>query len=308
MRLSQFVFLKSLKQHGSFSKASQSLLVSQPSLSTAIKELEDELGVLLLKRTKQGVIFTSIGELVLEKIEKILNEVDNIKKITTNSSNLPGSLLIGSIPCLCGQILFNTIMNIEKNHPLLSVQVDEGDYLDIIKEVGNNKYDLGIIGVSVTEDTYISQILTDHDILFQPLHEDELCFWVGSDHPLRTKQIVAISDFKGCPFIAYKKNLTKQDVFTFDKYGMSLDKTVYTNDIYSLKNYLMISKGAFTLAPYSVYAHDIYSTQGFLYPLKIKDFNWKITYGLISKKQKFNKLEKELFVGELIKSFAMLGV
>ena len=67
MRLNQFQYLLSLAEHGSFSKAAQELFVAQPSISQAIKEMEEELGILILRRSNKGISFTPQGKVVLAK-------------------------------------------------------------------------------------------------------------------------------------------------------------------------------------------------------------------------------------------------
>ena len=65
MRLTQLQYLLEIKKQGSISKAAQHLYIAQPSMSAAIKELEEELGYELMKRSKKGVTFTSLGEQVI---------------------------------------------------------------------------------------------------------------------------------------------------------------------------------------------------------------------------------------------------
>ena len=79
MRLNQFQYLLSLAEHGSFSKAAQELFVAQPSISQAIKEMEEELGILILRRSNKGISFTPQGKVVLEKAQNIMDEIDSLK-------------------------------------------------------------------------------------------------------------------------------------------------------------------------------------------------------------------------------------
>ena len=88
MRLNQFEFLIALEEYGSFSKAAQVLFISQPSLSAAIKELETELGVTLLERSRKGVTFTEKGEQVLQEARKIEESVGRIKRIALQESSV----------------------------------------------------------------------------------------------------------------------------------------------------------------------------------------------------------------------------
>ena len=77
MRLTQLQYLLEIKKQGSISKAAQHLYIAQPSMSAAIKELEEELGYELMKRSKKGVTFTSLGEQVIEKAVVIIGDGSN---------------------------------------------------------------------------------------------------------------------------------------------------------------------------------------------------------------------------------------
>ena len=81
MRLSQLKFLVELKKHKTISETAQSLYVSQPSLSTAIKELEEELGFNIIERSNKGIQFTKRGEIVLKYSRDVMQAVNSIERL-----------------------------------------------------------------------------------------------------------------------------------------------------------------------------------------------------------------------------------
>ena len=78
METYQLVYLKAIVEQRSYSKAANSLFVTQPTISTAIKKLETELGVTLLKREKKDILLTEIGEQIYPKCLRILQEYTDI--------------------------------------------------------------------------------------------------------------------------------------------------------------------------------------------------------------------------------------
>ena len=98
MRLNQFRFLDALKKYGTISRAAEQMYISQPSLSAAIKELEEELGFEVVTRTRKGVVFTALGEQVLEHSKRILQEVEEIQNLSGKADRMyQGSLSIGCV-------------------------------------------------------------------------------------------------------------------------------------------------------------------------------------------------------------------
>ena len=96
MKLNQFRYLAAIAEHGSIAKAARSLFISQPSVSQAIKELEDELGFPVLIRERQGTTFTVRGIQVLEIAQNILRELNRLDKLAGSSGGeLWGNLAIG---------------------------------------------------------------------------------------------------------------------------------------------------------------------------------------------------------------------
>lgn len=78
MDIRQLHYFTEVAKHKNFTKASQVLFVSQPSISKMIKSLEDELGVILLDRSEREVVLTDTGQLVNEKALKILQQLEEL--------------------------------------------------------------------------------------------------------------------------------------------------------------------------------------------------------------------------------------
>lgn len=88
MRLNQLSYLVAIERYGTISRAAEALYVSQPSISVAVRELEEELGYPLLVRNNRGIRFTEEGLQVLQRARNILREVDEIHCIRQESEAL----------------------------------------------------------------------------------------------------------------------------------------------------------------------------------------------------------------------------
>jgi LysR family hydrogen peroxide-inducible transcriptional activator len=87
MTLNELKFIVALAKSRNFRKAAEVCFVSQPALSLAVKKLEDELGVLLFERSRNDVIMTAVGELVIEQATRVIEEAKRIKEIAKQGNN-----------------------------------------------------------------------------------------------------------------------------------------------------------------------------------------------------------------------------
>ena len=105
MRLSQLKYLVELSKHRTISKTAQVLYISQPSLSTAIKELEEELGFDILERSNKGVAFTKRGAMVLKYSQEVMQSITSIERMGKQLERTrKGYLSIGSDPIFFRQL------------------------------------------------------------------------------------------------------------------------------------------------------------------------------------------------------------
>ena len=106
MTIIQLEYLLAVANCGSFSLAAEHCFVTQPSLSMQIKSLEEELGVVLLDRSKKPVIATEAGEVVLERARETLRAYDNIREsVAELKGEIAGRLRLGVIPTIAPYLL-----------------------------------------------------------------------------------------------------------------------------------------------------------------------------------------------------------
>ncbi|RBH50777.1 hydrogen peroxide-inducible genes activator, partial [Pseudomonas sp. MWU13-2860] len=98
MTLTELRYIVAVARERHFGRAAQSCFVSQPTLSIAIKKLEDELGVTLFERGGQEVSVTEIGERIIEQSQRVLEEAETVKRLAGEHQNeLVGPLKLGVI-------------------------------------------------------------------------------------------------------------------------------------------------------------------------------------------------------------------
>ena len=128
--LQYFVKLAELKH---FSNAANACFVSQPTLSTQIRKLEEELGVSLVERAPRHVMLTPIGEDIAHRAKHVLRDIEHIKDVARRSKDPEtGTIKLGIFPTLAPYLLPHVIPGIRERYPDLRLQLAEEKTEDIL--------------------------------------------------------------------------------------------------------------------------------------------------------------------------------
>ncbi|MCO1603622.1 LysR family transcriptional regulator [Desulfosporosinus nitroreducens] len=175
MRLEQLTYLIAVHESKSISLAAERSHISQPALSSAISKLEDELGVVLLKRTNAGAFLTEIGEQIIIIAKEVLNKVDEIKSIAQGDSfELTGNISIAVEPSINITVMPDILTTFKHNHPKVNAILKVGESNNILRDVQSGKADFGII---LKTDAFCSS----KDINFKELFSDEFVIIAGNN-------------------------------------------------------------------------------------------------------------------------------
>ena len=126
MNLRDLHYLVALAEYRHFGRAAKACFVSQPTLSTQIRKLEDELGVALVERTPRKVLLTEVGREIVARARAALNEVEQIRGIAHRSLDPEsGTLRLGIIPTLAPYLLPHVVPSIHRRFPRLELLLVE---------------------------------------------------------------------------------------------------------------------------------------------------------------------------------------
>lgn len=180
----------------SFSKAGKAVNLSQPTVSSHIKYLEDHFGCRLLDRLGKEVIPTKAGELLDGYANRLLAFRDEIENALAGFQGLvKGRLTIGGSTIPGGYILPRLIGPFVSDYPEVTVSIRIGDTQTIVNEVVSGEIELGIVGAS-TENKRIYQ---------DKLIEDEMKLIIPHDHPWKDEKQISFAQLPKEPFIIRQK-------------------------------------------------------------------------------------------------------
>ena len=175
MTIIQLEYLLAVANCGSFSLASEHCFVTQPSLSMQIKALEEELGVVLLDRSKKPVIPTEAGEVVLEQARQTLAAYNYIREAVSElKGETSGKLRLGVIPTIAPYLLHKFIPEFAQRYPRVELEIKEMVTRDIIDALKRDAIDAALVASGTCGD----------GINEQDLFDDRFYAYVSTSNPL----------------------------------------------------------------------------------------------------------------------------
>jgi len=152
MTLTELKYIVSVAQEKHFGRAAQVSFVSQPTLSVAVKKLEDELGVVIFERGRSKVTVTDKGKQIIAQAQQILDDAEKLKSFAMASQDpLDGVLKLGSIFTIAPYLLPALIPKIKAIAPSILLQLDEDYTANLRVKLRNGQLDAIIISLPFTE-------------------------------------------------------------------------------------------------------------------------------------------------------------
>ncbi len=197
MDLRQLEYFRMVSELNNITKAAEKLGVTQPSITVAIKKLEDELGIILFNRNQKKNSLTSEGKVFLKRVENILNEIDDAKKEMSDLQGLDKGLISLGIPMMVGSYLFPNIFScFKKEFPNIDFSIVEDGSREIVNLLEHGNLDLGIV--------LLNDIPESLDTI--TIQENELVACLPLHHPLANKSKITIEDLKNEKLILFGEN------------------------------------------------------------------------------------------------------
>lgn len=149
--LRQLIYFKALAEQRNFGRAAETVFVSQPALSVQIRELEKNLGAVLVERQARDVVLTPFGRRILDHAERVLAASQDLGDAARWRGGLAGELRLGLIPTIAPYILPATLEALRSRDISLDVQVHEAKTARLLNELRAGRLDAAVIALPSTE-------------------------------------------------------------------------------------------------------------------------------------------------------------
>jgi len=193
MTLNQFMFFAAIAKHGSLTKASRELRISQPSVSQQLRLLERDYGVKLYRRNGRGIELTEAGRLFLSRVAPILKQVEQIRRIFPRPAARRESvrLKVGGTYNPSTLLLPALAARFKKKHSQVEVELRTVNVPQLEQLVANAQIEIGV-----------STHPPRHPALVgEPLRREQMVLFVSPSHPLARKSLVTLADLQVFPLV-----------------------------------------------------------------------------------------------------------
>ena len=176
LKISQLRALVTIADSGTFSDAALELDLSQSAVSHAIATLEEELGVVLLNRGRQGAALTPLGEEVTAEARQMMDSLERIGQLAQQSRGLQqGTVRIAGFRSVATHILPEVIQQFRHDYPGIQVKIEEyHQFQQAEREVRLGNADIGFTYLPTTPEFTAWKLLRDRYLLLLPSHSDYL--------------------------------------------------------------------------------------------------------------------------------------
>lgn len=187
MTLTELKYIVAVARERHFGRAAEACFVSQPTLSVAIKKLEDELGVVLFERGSSEVSLTASGERIVVQAQRVLDEAARVKELAKQGKDpLSGALRVGVIYTIGPYLLPTLVRQLVRDAPQMPLLLNENLTVKLLELLKNGEIDVAILALPLPES----------GVMIQPVYDEQFVVGVPRAHPWAGKRAVSAGDLK----------------------------------------------------------------------------------------------------------------
>jgi len=243
MTLKQLQYIVTVSEVGNITEAAKKLYIAQPSLTSSIRELEKEFGIIIFKRKKTGIEITTEGDEFLGYARQVLEQANLINERYNGTAKGKQHFCVSSQHYSFAVEAFVQLLK-EYGGDKYEFHMRETETYDIIKDVATLRSEVGILYINKFNETVIKKTLKDNNLAFTPLFRANPHIFVGKDSPLAKKKKIVLKDLKGYPRLSYEQG--NHNSFFFSEEILSTldcDKELIVRDRATLFNLLIGMEG-----------------------------------------------------------------
>lgn len=238
MTLIQIYYALKVAENGSMNKTAEALYISQPTLTNAIKDLEEEVGITIFERTSKGVLLTREGSAFLAEARELYSQYENLKYQYGGTKQLKSKFAISSQHYTFAVKAFEQLVlrydTLDYDFAFRETQTKE-----VIKDVAHHRSDLGILFMSSYNKRVLKRLFQDYNLKFHPLYECQAYVYLAKDHPLATHTSISFEELSPYPCLSFEQGETDssylaEEILSDHHYP----RTIKVNDRATMLNFM----------------------------------------------------------------------
>lgn len=246
MTLQQIHYIITIADKGSFNKAAEALYVAQPSLTSAVKELEKECGIIIFNRGGKGVTLTADGAEFLSHARQLYAEYEIIREKYSKGGTLKKKFGISTQHYSFAVKSFVELVK-RYNASDYEFAVRETKTREVIEDVAASRSEIGILYLSDFNRKVITKLLSSSHLSFYPLIRCRAYVYLWKGHPLAGEPSISLEQLQGYPCLSFEQGdhasfYYAEEVFTPTEHA----QIIWANDRATMLN-LMLGLNGYTL-------------------------------------------------------------
>ncbi len=247
LRLQQLKYAVEIAAKGSISEAARSLFISQPSLSNAIKELENEINITIFTRTNKGISISTEGAEFLGYARQMMQQYHLLEEKYLNAKSAKQHFSVSTQHYTFAVNAFVDLIK-EFGADEYNFTIRETKTYEIIDDVKNLRSEIGILYINEFNSKIIHKFLKESNLIFSKLFIAKPHVFISAKNPLATKKSVCIEDLEEFPYLSFEQG--ESNSFYFSEEILSTlehKKKIKVSDRAALVN-LMIGLNGYTIS------------------------------------------------------------
>ena len=246
MTLIQLKYVVEVAESGTISKAAEKLYLSQPSLTTAIKELESEFGITIFSRTNKGVVLTTEGEEFLGYARQVISQTRLMEERYAGTAPVRHQFCVSTQHYSFAVEAFVKLLK-EYGGEEYDFRIRETQTYEIIEDVAKLKSEIGVLYLNQFNETVLRKLFREYDLKFTRLFIAKPHVFVGAENPLAKKESITLDELAPYPRLSYEQG--DHNAFYFSEEILSTlesKKDIMVRDRATLFN-LLIGLNGYTI-------------------------------------------------------------
>lgn len=247
MRIQQLEYLERIVEAGSINEAAKRLFLTQPSLSNAVKELENEMGIQIFQRSSGGISLTAEGREFMTYSKQILDQVNLMNERYKNGQQRKQSFSVSAQHyAFVVHAFVELIKGVNANEYQFTLR--ETETQNIFNDLAQFKSELGILYTNGFNQKIMQRLFKENNLVFTPLFVAKPHIFVSRYNPLTSKSSVNLSDLEDYPYLSYEQGEVNSFYFSEEILStLSHKKSIKVSDRATIFN-LMVGLNGYTIS------------------------------------------------------------
>lgn len=246
MTLAQLRYAITVAEAASMSEAARNLFISQPSLSASIRELEEEIGVELFRRTNRGISLTPEGEEFIGYARQVVEQYELIESKYLDKEKIKKKF---SVSMQHYTFAVNAFVEMVKQFGMDEYEfaVRETRTCDVIEDVKNFKSEIGILYINDFNRKVLEKLFQESNLEFHELLNCHIYVYMSKGHPLASKKMITLEELEAYPCLSFDQGSNNSFYFAEEVLSTyEYKRIIKANDRATLLN-LMVGMNGYTL-------------------------------------------------------------